>query len=96
VLTISPPPMPLVIPNTFTPNGDGINDTWQILNIERYPNCNVQVFNRYGEKLYSSVGYSVPWDGKFKNAYLPTGVYYYIIDLKNGSAVVSGSVMIIR
>ena len=96
VLTISPPPMPLVIPNTFTPNGDGINDTWQILNIERYPNCNVQVFNSYGEKLYSSVGYSVPWDGKFKNAYLPTGAYYYIIDLKNGSAVVSGSVMIIR
>jgi YVTN family beta-propeller protein len=50
----------LIIPNTFTPNGDGINDTWNIENLESYPNSSVNIFNRWGQKLYASIGYPVP------------------------------------
>ena len=86
----------IVVPNAFTPNADGINDLWEIQHLESYPNCTVQVFNRYGEKLYYSVGYSTPWDGKYKGNNLPSGTYYYIIDPKNGRKPVSGYVAIIR
>ncbi|SDT39673.1 gliding motility-associated C-terminal domain-containing protein [Mucilaginibacter mallensis] len=86
----------LVIPNTFTPNGDGINDTWNIKYLDNYPNCTVDIFNRYGEKLFTSVGYPIPWDGKYKGSNLPVGTYYYIINPKNGRKQVSGYVTIIR
>jgi len=89
-------PGDIVIPNTFTPNGDGINDTWDIKNLDGYANCMVQIFNRYGENVYSSVGYGTPWDGRYKGSALPTGTYYYIVDLKNGSKLFSGFVAIIR
>ena len=85
-----------VVPNAFTPNNDGINDTWNIKYLDSYPNNTVDIYNRYGEKLYSSVGYSVPWDGRYKGADLPTGTYYYIINPKNGRKIISGSVTIIR
>jgi gliding motility-associated-like protein len=86
----------IVIPNAFTPNGDGINDTWEIKYIESYPNCTVQIFNRYGEKIYTSIGYPIPWDGRYKGSYLPSGTYYYIIDPKSGRKPVSGYVAIVR
>ncbi|MBS1526278.1 MAG: PKD domain-containing protein [Bacteroidetes bacterium] len=85
-----------VIPNAFTPNGDGINDTWNIKYLDSYPNSLVEIYNRYGEKLYSSIGYPVPWDGTFKGSMVPAGTYYFIIDPKNGRKVISGSVTIIR
>jgi gliding motility-associated-like protein len=86
----------LNISNTFTPNGDGINDTWKIKYLETYPGNTVNIYNRYGEKVYSSVGYGVPWDGTRNGTNLPAGTYYYIIDPKNSRGVVSGSVTIIR
>jgi gliding motility-associated-like protein len=84
------------IPNTFTPNGDGVNDTWDIHDLEYYPKSTVNIFSRWGQKLYSSIGYPIPWDGKYNGAALPVGTYYYVIDLKNGMAVISGWVAIIR
>jgi len=85
-----------VVPNTFSPNNDGVNDTWNIKYMDTYPDCTVEVFNRFGKKLYSSVGYTVPWDGKYNGADLPIGVYYYVINPKNGRSTISGSVTIIR
>jgi len=85
-----------VVPNTFTPNNDGINDTWNIKYMDSYPNCTIDVYNRYGEKLYSSIGYPQPWDGTYRGAQLPAATYYYIINPKNGRKVISGSVTIIR
>ena len=87
---------PLVIPNTFTPNGDGVNDTWQIQYLDSYPGCTIDVFNRNGEKVFSSVGYAVPWDGRFNGLNLPMGAYYYIIDPKQGRSKIAGVVTIIR
>ena len=91
-----PPVPPVIIPNTFTPNGDGINDVWNIKDIGNFPNCTVNVFNRYGEKVYSSIGYTVAWDGTYKGSPLPVGTYYYLIDLKNGIPLLSGYVAIIK
>ncbi|MES2275786.1 MAG: PKD domain-containing protein [Bacteroidota bacterium] len=85
-----------VVPNAFTPNNDGVNDKWEIKYLDTYPNCSVEVYNRYGEKLYSSVGYPIPWDGSFQGAVLPVGTYYYIINPKNGRKVITGSITIIR
>jgi len=86
----------LIIPNTFTPNGDGVNDTWNIQYIDEYPHCTVDIFDRYGQKVYTSIGYPTPWDGRYKGANLPTGTYYYIINPKSGRKQVSGYVAIIR
>jgi gliding motility-associated-like protein len=84
------------IPNTFTPNNDGINDTWTIKYLNSYPGCTVFIYNRYGVKVYSSVGYPEAWDGKMNGNDLPVGTYYYIVDPKNGRKMFSGSVSIIK
>ncbi len=95
-LTINQLPQMVVIPNTFTPNGDGINDTWDIKYLNAYPGCTIQIYNRYGQNVYSSIGYGIPWNGTYKGAALPTGTYYYIINLENSSKLLSGYVVIIR
>ncbi len=84
------------IPNVFTPNGDGINDTWVIQYLESYPGATVDVFNRYGSLVYHSVGYTKAWDGSFDGKQMPAGTYYYIINPKNGRKQLSGFVDIVR
>jgi gliding motility-associated-like protein len=86
----------LVIPNVFSPNGDGINDKWQILYLETYPGSTVDVYNRYGQIIFHSVGYSNPWDGTYKGKPVPAGTYYYIIDPKNGRSKYTGFVDVLR
>jgi len=71
------------VPNAFSPNGDGINDTWRLKNIEVFSQCVVRVFNRYGQPVFSSTGYNNPWNGTTNGKPLPVGTYYYIIDLKS-------------
>lgn len=85
-----------VVPNVFSPNGDGINDTWNIKYLDSYPGATIDVYNRYGQAVYHSVGYAVSWDGTYHGSPLPVGTYYYIINPKNGRQVVSGSVTIIK
>ncbi len=69
------------IPNGFSPNSDGKNDVWQIDNIFQFPDNVVEVYNRWGELLFMSKGYAIPFDGKYNGKDLPVGTYYYIIDL---------------
>ena len=84
------------IPNVFSPNGDGINDTWQLQYLNSYPNCEVDVYNRYGQHIFHSNGYNKPWDGTFNGSPLPVATYYYTINTKKHTHVFSGSVTIIR
>lgn len=87
----------LKVPNAFSPNGDGKNDTWRIPGLEEYHNATVQVFNRWGQMVFKSVGYSIPWNGSMNGNKLPTGAYYYVIKPgDNGYGVLSGMVMIVR
>ena len=86
----------VIIPNTFTPNGDGINDTWDIPSLSAYPGNNVKIFNRYGTIVFQSNGYSQAWDGKINGALVPIGTYYYIIDLKNKTNKIAGYLVILR
>jgi gliding motility-associated-like protein len=85
----------IVIPNAFTPNNDGINDTWGIVALITHPESLTQVFNRYGQVVYQNQGYSQAWNGTSNGQPLPEGTYYYKIDLKNGT-IFSGWVAIIR
>jgi len=84
------------VPNAFTPNGDGVNDSWIITNLAAYPGATVDVFNRYGQRVYHSENYSKPWDGRFNGNVLPLATYYYVIDPKNKEKKISGSVTILK
>ena len=86
----------IAIPNAFSPNGDGINDVWDIEALETYPESETNVFNRYGQLVFHSQGYNRPWDGRFNGRPLPVGTYYYTIDRKNNFPVMSGWIMVIR
>ena len=82
--------------SSFSPNGDGINDTWSIIAIDTFADPEVKIMNRYGELVFDSKGYQTPWDGKYKNADVPSGVYYYLIQLNTGLKPLSGSLTVIR
>ncbi|MCA6448821.1 MAG: gliding motility-associated C-terminal domain-containing protein [Chitinophagaceae bacterium] len=88
---------PLVPPNAFSPNGDGVHDYWEIpLLTDMYPDCLVSIYNRLGQLLFRSVGYNKPWDGKYKGIDQPVATYYYVIKPSAELAAVGGSVTILR
>jgi gliding motility-associated-like protein len=70
--------------NTFTPNGDGVNDLLKIDGMDNYPDAKLNIFNRYGSPVFSSKGYTKQWDGKYNGHDVPAGVYYRICLLKRG------------
>jgi gliding motility-associated-like protein len=86
----------VIVPNTFSPNNDGVNDTWAIKGLESYPAAVVQVFNRYGLMVFQNIGYSRPWDGTVNGHQLAVGTYYYLIDLKVNNLKKAGWITIIR
>ncbi|HLP20226.1 MAG TPA: gliding motility-associated C-terminal domain-containing protein, partial [Chitinophagales bacterium] len=68
----------IFIPNAFTPNGDGVNDFWEIFgNLPGIKQIEVMVFNRIGEKVFESNDINFKWDGDFKGTDAPPGVYTY-------------------
>jgi gliding motility-associated-like protein len=71
------------IPTGFTPNGDGWNDTWVIDFIDLFPQAEVEIYNRWGEMLFRSVGYRDPWDGRYQGGPVPVGTYYYVVKLND-------------
>ena len=73
----------IVLNDGITPNGDGLNDEWVIDNIDLFPKCVVEIYNRWGELLFQSIGYRERWNGTYKGQPLPIGTYYYIVDLKD-------------
>lgn len=86
--------------SAFSPNGDQNNDYWHIDNIELYPDAIVEVFNRWGDRVYSTKRYINSWDsawqGLYKNSPLPSATYYYVITLNNDDDPLTGTVTIVR
>jgi len=95
----------MVIPNAFSPNNDGIQDTWRIKCIEKFPDARVEIYNRWGNRVFEKDNFGNTdihgsadawWDGyssqklTFGNEKLPTGTYYYILNLNDGSKPING------
>ena len=86
----------LVVPNLFTPNGDGINDQFVIRNLMQYQQRELTVLNRWGNQVFRSNNYNNDWDG----GSLGEGTYFYILRVRDSSGegwqVHKGAVAIVR
>jgi gliding motility-associated-like protein len=98
LVTVTAPPATAdnMVRNGLSPNGDGSNDTWEILQIDRYPNHTVQVFDLNGHRVFFSQNYQNDWDGTWNQQQLPDGSYLYHVDLGDGSAVLTGVLFLMR
>ena len=87
----------LIIPNVFSPNGDGVNDKFVIVNLDKYKDASVEIFNRYGQSIVRYYGSNNSWDGKVNGKDAAMGTYFYIINPNAGNQkVISGSISIVR
>lgn len=84
------------IPTAFSPNNDGQHDVWLIENLDYYTQVKVEIYNRWGNLVYSNDDYQNDWNGTRNGDPLPGGVYFYIVDFNDGATPASGSVTIIR
>lgn len=84
--------------NTISPNGDGLNDSWEIVDIQNFPDNEVKIYNRWGNIVYEETGYNNDWFGTDKDGNdLLSGAYYYVVSLNNEENVVlTGSITIVR
>jgi gliding motility-associated-like protein len=73
----------IYVSQAITPNGDGVNDTWMIYNIQQYPDSVISVYNKWGSEVFFAKNYNNDWNGYYKNETqpLPEGSYYFQIDL---------------
>ncbi|MFT5566639.1 MAG: gliding motility-associated-like protein [Glaciecola sp.] len=90
----------IVIPQVFTPNGDGVNDLFKIFGIYKYPNNKLEVYNRWGHRVFVKEGYNNTWTGKSEaeltigNLDLPRGTYYYVLSLNDDLPIYKGFVFL--
>lgn len=86
----------IYIPNAFTPNKDGLNDTWHIPALNAIPVFELSVFNRYGQLIYHTQNSDMPWNGQFKGIDQPSGGYVYLLNIGHGKRILKGIVMLLR
>jgi len=86
----------IFVPNAFTPNRDGINDTWNIPALSAVHNFEIRVFNRYGQLVFHTRNNFIGWNGKFNGADQPAGLYVYLISIDNGKRILKGPLALIR
>jgi gliding motility-associated-like protein len=84
------------VPNAFSPNNDGLNDSWNIPALSAYPAFELTVFNRHGQIVFQNKNSNRSWNGQYKGEPLPEAVYVYVIDLKMGGEILKGTVMLLR
>jgi large repetitive protein len=82
------------IATAITPNNDGVNDTWILGGFEFFPECHINVYNRWGQNVFSSKGYGAQWDATYQGELLPTADYYFTIDYAEDKDVIMGTVTI--
>ncbi len=91
----------LVLPNAFTPNGDGINDVFRVTNPSLYPLFEMIVFNRWGQMVFQSDDIMIGWDGSFQGREQEVGTYIWLIRYRKGredgeEVLLRGNVTLIR
>lgn len=86
----------IFVPNLFTPNNDGMNDTWLIPDLLTVSDVKVMVFNREGELVFEQADYQHNWDGTMNGKKLPPATYYYIIDVPGMDQPLKGVVSILQ
>lgn len=86
----------IFIPNALTPNGDGKNDTWFIRNLDLFPENSVTIVNRWGDVVFKADNYNNQWDGDYAGGRLPSGTYYYILNLGGTWGIFKGDVTVVR
>lgn len=86
----------LVTYNLFSPNNDGVNDFFEVMNVQLYPDCQVVVYNRLGSPVFSSLGYQNNWDGTYNGEPLPDATYYYVIKCEGTDEIFTGPISILR
>lgn len=96
ITVLKPDNICLEIPTCFTPNGDGVNDKFEIKYSELYPDIHVEIYNRWGIMMFKSDGYLEMWDGTFNGKDATLSSYVYIITLGDGSDPITGSVSIVK
>jgi gliding motility-associated-like protein len=84
------------VPNAFSPNDDGLNDTWSIPALRAYPEFTVSVYNRHGRLMFHTKNSFRSWDGKYNGMPQPPAVYVYVIDIKDEKKLLKGTLMIVR
>ena len=84
------------IPKFFTPNGDGINDRWEIEYFQTNPGATIEIFDRFGKKLTSYRGDNTGWDGTYQGRKMKADSYWYVISFDDGSKPKTGYVAIVR
>jgi gliding motility-associated-like protein len=90
-----------LIPNAISPNGDNKNDVWKLEFLDLlYPNAHVDIYNEWGQLLFESDGYDIPWDGTVAGELVPDGTYYYVIDLNNSGDpeedIFKGTILVLK
>lgn len=86
----------IFVPNAFTPNKDGTNDSWNIPALNAVTNFEIRVFNRYGQLVFHTRNTNRGWNGKFNGTDQPIGTYVYLINIDNGKRILKGPLMLIR
>jgi gliding motility-associated-like protein len=86
----------LIFQTAITPNGDGFNDSWKIPQLNDCDECLVEIYDRWGKNVFSSIGYEQEWNGVRSGSPLPSGTYYYVIDFKNGDVPKTGAISLLR
>ena len=82
------------IATAITPNGDGVNDAWILGGLEFFTDSKINVYNRWGQNVFSSTGYNTQWDGTYQGQLLPVADYYFTIDYAPDKDVIMGTVTI--
>lgn len=89
--------LPFKIPQIYSPNSDGANDVWELIDVDYFKKSSLQIFNRWGEIVYETAPYLNQWNGINSGGDdLPDGTYYYVLDLGNGHDLYKGFVVITR
>lgn len=102
LLKLIPKPTDLFIPEGFSPNMDGINDVLVIRGIENYPTNKIEIYNRWGQKVFEASPYLNNWDGQSQTGIsiggnqLPNGTYFYLLNLGNGSPIIKGTIYLLK